>query len=254
VSLVLTAGETLEGVNFGYAMSVTISGMTFHDADHDGLLDPGEAGVGGVVLLMVDSDGAVVATTSSTGDGTYSLTAPPGEYTVVVDTGWPSGWAMRTPASAVAGLVLSGQDRTGLDFGASNTAPVMDEGTQKISVGETPVGLTAVDPEGDEVTFTMALGVLPAGLALESDGTFSGTATTGGVYQFFVEVCDQADPVACATFAYEIRVIGTEVISNEVLPFTGADSKALAYTALILLAGGAMMLGGQAVTESPRKS
>jgi hypothetical protein len=161
---------------------------------------------------------------------------------------------MRTPASAVAGLVLSGQDRTGLDFGASNTAPVMDEGTQKISVGETPVGLTAVDPEGDEVTFTMALGVLPAGLALESDGTFSGTATTGGVYQFFVEVCDQADPVACATFAYEIRVIGTEVISNEVLPFTGADSKALAYTALILLAGGAMMLGGQAVTESPRKS
>ena len=254
VSLILAGGERLEGVNFAYAMPVTISGMTFHDADHNGLLDPGEAGVGGVVLLMVDGNGAVVANTSSTDDGAYSLTAPPGEYTVVVDTGWPSGWAMRTPASAVAGLVLSGQDRTGLDFGASNTAPVMDEGTQKISVGETPVGLTAVDPEGDEVTFTMASGVLPAGLALESDGTFSGTATTGGVYQFFVEVCDQADPVACATFVYEIRVIDTEVISNEVLPFTGADSRALAYTALILLAGGAMMLGGQAGPESPRKS
>lgn len=100
----------------------------------------------------------------------------------------------------------------------------------------------------------MAGGLLPAGLALESDGTFSGTATMGGVYQFFVEVCDQADPVACATFAYELRVIGTEVISNEVLPFTGADSKVLTYAALILLVGGAMTLGGQAGTERPVKS
>ncbi|MEX1092064.1 MAG: SdrD B-like domain-containing protein [Acidimicrobiia bacterium] len=254
VALSLAEGETLGGVNFGFALPVTVTGKTFHDADHDGSLDPGEAGVGGVVLLMVDVDGVLVATTISTDDGAYSLTAPPGEYTVVVDTGWPTGWAMRTPAAAVAGLVLSGEHREGLDFGASNTAPVMEEGTQTINVGEAPSRLVATDGEGDLVTFTVAGGQLPAGLALEIDGTFSGTTTVGGVYQFFVEVCDQADPVACATFAYEIRVIDTEVISNEVLPFTGADSRALAFAALLLLVGGATMtFGAQAGPERTRK-
>lgn len=254
VSLSLAEGATLEGINFGFALPVAVSGTTFHDADHDGFLDPGEAGVGGVVLQMLDGDGVVVSTTTSGDEGAYTLTAAPGEYTVVVATGWPTGWAMRTPDAAVAGLVFSGESRTGLNFGASNTAPVMVEGTQTIGVGETPAGLAATDAEGDVVTFTMAGGPLPAGLTLESDGTFSGTTTSGGVYRFFVEVCDQADPVACATFAYEIRVIGTEVISNEVLPFTGADSKALAYAALILFVGGAMTLGGQAGPERPGKS
>ncbi len=254
VSVGLGAGQTLGGVNFGFALPVTISGTTFHDADHDGFFDPGEAGVGGVVLSLVDADGVVMATTSSTDDGAYSFSALPGEYTVVVDTGWPKGWAMRTPAAAVAGLVLSGQDRTGLDFGASNTAPVMVEGTQTINAGETPSGLIATDAEGDRVTFTFAGGLLPAGLSLENDGTFSGSATLGGVYQFFVEVCDQADPVACATFAYEIRVIGTVVVANEVLPFTGADSRELVFTALILLVGGVTMtFGGPARLEESAK-
>ena len=253
-SVGLVPGQTLGGVNFGFALPVTISGTTFHDADHDGFFDPGEAGVGGVVLSIVDADGVVVATTSSTDDGAYSFSAPPGEYTVVVDTGWPTGWAMRTPAAAATGLVLSGQVRTGLDFGASNTAPVMDEGTQTINVGDTPSRLTATDAEGDRVTFSFAFGLLPAGLSLESDGTFSGSATLGGAYQFFVEVCDQADPVACATFAYEIRVVDTEVGANEVLPFTGADSRALVFTALFLLAGGVTMtFGGAARPEGPAK-
>ncbi len=254
VSLSLEAGQTLGGVNFGFALPVTISGTTFHDVDHDGILDPVEAGVGGVALSLVDGDGALVATTNSNDDGTYSITASPGEYTVLVDTGWPTGWALRTPAAAVAGLVLSGEDRTGLDFGASNTAPVMDEGTQTVDVGETPAGLVATDAEGDTVTFRFVGGSLPAGLSLESDGTFSGSTTRGGVYQFFVEVCDEADPVACATFAYQIRVIGTEVISNDVLPFTGADSRVLVFAALIFLAGGSTMTsGGRQGTERPAK-
>jgi uncharacterized repeat protein (TIGR01451 family) len=254
VSLILAEGEVLEDVNFGYALPVTISGKTFHDADQDGSLDPGEIGVGGVDLQLLDDDGVIVAKTTSAADGGYTLTASPGEYTVVVDTGWPTGWAMSTPAAAAAGLVLSGQDRTGLDFGASNTAPVMVEGTQTINVGQTPARLVATDAEGDEVAFTLAGGLFPVGLALASDGTFSGTAASGGVYQFFVEVCDQADPVACATFAYEIRVIGTEVISNGVLPFTGADSRALLFAALILFVGGATMtFGGQAGLPRPEK-
>ena len=45
--------------------------------------------------------------------------------------------------------------------------------------GDTPTALSATDPEGTIFTYSVTSGSLPAGLTLNSDGTFTGTAQAG---------------------------------------------------------------------------
>ena len=67
--------------NAGVVGSYAISNRVWHDADGDGLVSPGEKGVKGVQVGLVDAAGDVVATTTTTASGAYrfrGLTA--GEY------------------------------------------------------------------------------------------------------------------------------------------------------------------------------
>jgi hypothetical protein len=64
----------------------TISGTIWEDLDADGTLEGGEAGrFNGVTVVLRDSNGNIVATTSTDGNGDYSFTGlPDGTYTVDV--------------------------------------------------------------------------------------------------------------------------------------------------------------------------
>jgi hypothetical protein len=65
-----------------------IAGRVFEDVDGDGTPDPGEPGIPGVDLRLVDSSAAVVAETSTASDGTYSFgELLSGEFEVVLDDG-----------------------------------------------------------------------------------------------------------------------------------------------------------------------
>ncbi|REK19688.1 MAG: DUF11 domain-containing protein [Actinobacteria bacterium] len=247
LSETLDPGEAFVGGDFGFAAPVTISGSVFEDSDEDGVFDAAESGLGGVAVNLLDSGGATVATTTSAADGSYEFSTMPGEYTVSVGSGIPTGWAMRTASSIDTGFLASGAVSANNDFGASNNTPVMIEGSQTIEIGELPDPLSATDPEGDSVSFSRVDGMLPPGITLNADGTFAGAATEAGLYQFDVEVCDEADPVACATFSYEVRVVEVDVAAgpddpSEVgateLPFTGVELAGLMIMATILLAGG----------------
>lgn len=54
------------------------------DGDRDGVQDPWEPGIGGVVVQLVDEMGNVIATTTTDGAGWYDFGVEPGTYTVVV--------------------------------------------------------------------------------------------------------------------------------------------------------------------------
>lgn len=89
---VLEVGERYLDADFGYAFTDTtkaaIGDFVWSDADNDGVQDPGEAGIGGVSLNLLDVNSNIVAVTTTALDGAYmfvGLTA--GTYRVdVTDT------------------------------------------------------------------------------------------------------------------------------------------------------------------------
>ena len=58
-----------------------------------------------------------------------------------------------------------------------------DNTTQTVNPGREPTGLVAVDPDGDRLTYSIIDGGLPAGVTLDPDGSFTGTATVPGAFR-----------------------------------------------------------------------
>ena len=103
------------------------------DADGDGIQDPGEAGLAGVSLSLVNSAGTTIATTTTNSDGDYLFTGVPydADYTVQIapsdaalsgysPTVGPQseGGYISNPVTLDAGLRVI----TDLDFGFDNPA------------------------------------------------------------------------------------------------------------------------------------
>ena len=89
----LAAAETNNTIDFGYFVAATVSDFVWDDLDGDGVQDAGEPGIENVTVNLVSdpgidgiygtADDVVVATDTTDATGAYSLTAIPGDYTVV---------------------------------------------------------------------------------------------------------------------------------------------------------------------------
>ena len=89
----LAAGQDFNAADFGFTALATVSDFVWTDTNGDGIQDVGEPGIDGVTVNLVSDPGTdslfgtaddVVADTTTTGAlGAYSLTALPGDYTVV---------------------------------------------------------------------------------------------------------------------------------------------------------------------------
>ena len=62
----------------------TITGTVFRDDNINGVNDAAEVGVGGITITAYDASGAVIATTTTATDGTYTLTNVPSQVRVEV--------------------------------------------------------------------------------------------------------------------------------------------------------------------------
>ena len=82
--------------------------MKFNDANGNGLLDPGEAGVGGITIQLFsgsDAEGSPLATAVSDGSGNFSFTnLTAGTYSVAEVL--PSGYRQTTPSVLGRGFVV----------------------------------------------------------------------------------------------------------------------------------------------------
>ena len=65
---------SVKNVNFGYATNYTIKGTVYRDADRSESLEDGEKLYQGVTVDLLDSDGNVVATTTTDAKGAYAFT------------------------------------------------------------------------------------------------------------------------------------------------------------------------------------
>ena len=65
---------SVQNVNFGYATNYTIKGTIYRDADRSETLEDGEKLYQGVTVDLLDTDGHVVATTTTDAHGAYAFT------------------------------------------------------------------------------------------------------------------------------------------------------------------------------------
>jgi len=107
----------------------SIGDDVFIDLNNDGVRDPGEPGIPGVTVNLIDpgadgvcgtADDAVLDTTVTNGNGQYLFEVPPGDYCVVVDeTAIPDGLSLGATFTNPHGSITIGEneDYRLADFG-----------------------------------------------------------------------------------------------------------------------------------------
>ncbi len=111
--ITLLGGENSTGHKFGEALPGTLSGHVYHDADNDGVRDPGETGIGGVTIQVdpLDPAGGAPVFTVTNPDGSWSISGldPTQSYRVTeVHPGTP--WIDGKDAVGSLGGSLTGSD------------------------------------------------------------------------------------------------------------------------------------------------
>jgi hypothetical protein len=103
-----------------FFFKVSISGTVFLDPDGSGVREPGEPGLANVVIRLLDSNGNVLATTTTDAQGHYSFTDQtgiPGTGVFTVQVVLPRGGQATTVTSHVIDLSRGGLDFNNQDFG-----------------------------------------------------------------------------------------------------------------------------------------
>lgn len=94
ISSINIGGGDVDLINYNFCEHLgSISGFVYHDRDNDGLREPGqnEEAIVGVELMLKDSNGNVVATTTTNDQGFYSFDALPRDVYMVMEV-QPNGW------------------------------------------------------------------------------------------------------------------------------------------------------------------
>ncbi len=208
-------------VDFGFFRPLSLGNQVFNDSNDDGIRQPGEAGVNGVAVDLLNAGGGVVAsaTTATVGgvQGVYLFTnLPAGQYRArLAASNFAPGGALAAmrPSSAVQADPNTDidDDNNGATVGTLGSGGVIQSGLIDLSPGNEPVNDTDADPNSN---LTLDFGVVgslslgnrvwndannnglqdPAepglvGVALEvlnAGGTVIGSTTSGanGVYEF----------------------------------------------------------------------
>jgi uncharacterized protein (DUF2141 family) len=168
LNVVVTAGETSPNNDFGYVTG-GLSGFAYVDANRSGVMDAGEAGLGGVVIT-----GPAGATTTTAGDGsyafssldagTYSVNAPPAASGKALFTASPLSVTIAAGASSANnnfGYVTGGL--SGFAYVDANRNSVMDAGEAGLG------GVVITGPAGGTTTTA-------------ADGSYSFSNLDAGTY------------------------------------------------------------------------
>ena len=153
VPATVAAGSDIP-VNFGDRLIPAgnpsiITGTVYNDANNNGTRDPGELGIGGVTVDLLNDGGTVIATILTALDGTYSFPGLAAGIYTVRETDLP-GYTSTTPNSV--GVVLSDASSAVVDFG-----DLIPTGPTIADPAVTKYGDPASAAVGDVVTFIITV-------------------------------------------------------------------------------------------------
>ena len=190
------------------------------------------------------TDVPATATLTRTGDTTNQLAVSYTFNSVPASATFPPAKASVT-ISFEQGGQLALVDGATYDLGDPSTATILVTGTPKhpclvmpltpaasntsqtVTVGDAPLPLVY---QSDAIPVTITSGALPAGLSLNTDGTWSGTAQEVGTFQLTLQFCS----FNCVTTDFTLTVVRGRQLAR-----TGPRS-----TVLLVLTGSALILAG----------
>ncbi len=202
----------------------SISGVAFADSNADGVQEAGEAGLGGITVKLVSSTGAVLATTTTAANGSYSFTGvTPGTDSVQFTT--PSGELFSSPGSSTAlpdsTVSIAGAEQVTATSGSATTvnAGIYQSGSisglvflDGMASGTYHVGDPGV--AGVTVMLLTASGHPTGTTTTNSAGQYSFTNLAVGSYQV------QVMAPAGLSFTTE-HASGNPLLDSDVAPTTG---------------------------------
>ena len=228
--------------DFSYTGTASIGDLVWHDRNADGLVDPGEEGIGGVTVtatwagpdgVIGTPDDIVLPTTTTALDGSYLFpNLPAGSYTVVIDpatvpVGYVSTYDVDGSDLRSSTVTLAtGEARTDVDFGLREIADLM-------IVKSHPAG--GIDP-GGSVTFRITVtnlgpgtaravevvDTVPVGLTIDTVTAAGWTCTTTGQEivcdldtDLLVDGIVFFDVTTTATLAAAPGVLNTVVVTTD---------------------------------------
>ncbi len=109
-SVKTSSGQGVTGLAFGDFQLATLGGEVFDDANDDGTLDAGDAGLAGWTVNLLNSGQQVIATSTTDSNGDFEFTGVgPGAYTLqeLTQPGYTPTTATTFNVTATSGLVSS---------------------------------------------------------------------------------------------------------------------------------------------------
>jgi hypothetical protein len=119
--IVLQSGEMGINNNFGEIPPASVGGWVYFDKNNNGRREPGERGIGGVLITLTGTDifgNAVTVSQMTAPNGSYRFNGlAPGTYTIIERQ--PHGWIDGRDSLGSLGGVIVGNDRLMLSLGAA---------------------------------------------------------------------------------------------------------------------------------------
>src|SRR4051812_8725638 len=224
-TLSLAAGASRTDVDFGYKYTGSVGDRVWLDTNGNGVQDAGEAGINGVTVQLLNAGNAVVATTTTSGDGNYTFNnLAGGNYTVrIVASSLPAGVTETYDLDGVATLnqasfpPAAGASRTDVDFGYKYNGSVGDR--------------VWLDSNGNGVQDAGEAGINGVTVQLlNSSATVIATTTTAGDGNYTFG--------NLAGGTYTVRIVASSLPAG-VAPSFDLDGIATANQATFTLAAGA---------------
>ena len=171
----------------------SIGDTVFYDFDGDGNQDPGDPGLEGVTVRLLDDSAAEVAATTTDSNGSYlfdNLSA--GDYSVEIDL--PSGTALTTTANPSPVALTIGEAYVDADFGLIGTGAIgqviwhdenengfidgSEQGSAGVPVAARWAGIDGILGTSDDLSFSAVT---------NSSGTYTIPGLPAGSYRVIVD-------------------------------------------------------------------
>jgi len=164
-------GQSNRTVDFGF-FRMCLGNLVWNDANNNGVVDAGEAGIGGAMVELIDAGGNVVQTTTTASDGTYQFCGLlPGSYRVRVML--PANYTSSTGAITATGPYEPAPDPNNDVDDDDNGSNMAGTTSKLISL---PITLTpGGEPSVDNATATTRNDRLDLSAFLPSDLTITKT-------------------------------------------------------------------------------
>jgi uncharacterized repeat protein (TIGR01451 family) len=207
------------------APSGSISGLVFNDADGDGILDAGEAGLAGVTVELKDAGGSVLETATTAVDGNYAFTGLEGGTYQVRQSLLP-GSVSTTPQQV--DLTLAEAQAQTVNFGQVVSADLRVSMTVSVNGKQIIYAITVTNDGPADALNAILTDTLPDGTSflsiIATQGTCGGgknvncnfgTIASGGSVTVTVKVNRTNTKIA---------IVNTAVVSSSTFDIDPADN------------------------------